>query len=425
VTRTQNILAVAALAALCGCFAADADAPLDATTGDLSVTLAGPPGIPTKLNITGPKAFKGSLTESGKLLQLLPGDYVFTPVPVVLQTSVVDTVYTADVGTDPVMVHTGKTTEVSFSFAVRPGSGSLWATAFGDPRFLQAWDGNDLLRGGGPNASTFLKNVWEQVLSLAFDGGGNLWLLTSAGGATQLSIVPWRDLAKDDGTAEVTNIPLGRGLSSFAFDGSGGIWAASPQTNTVVRYTADQLASADTLEPAVTLRANGQSLNAPTIVFFDGAGNLWVANDADTSNLVRYSPRQIAATGYPIPLVTLSAPRPSAVAFDASGNLWVASGSRVYQVGASSQGTSGAVTAKIVLDLKGLVASSVAFDALGDLWVTGVAADGSGQLAMLAAGQLAASGAPKTFVPLSSTVAIPAGRIAFNPSPTGLPVAGP
>lgn len=423
--RHRRLAALGATLALAGCFAGSGDDDFKPTTGDLALALTAPPGIPSKLVVTGPKGFKSTLTESGKLLELLPGDYTLSPVPVVLQTSLVDTVYTADVGTEPLKVRAGKTTEVSVAFQVRPGSGSLWTSRFGDPRFLSAFNGADLLRGNGPGASTLLRNDWERLLAIRFDAQGNLWLLAQAAGASELVIVSWRDLASPTGASLVTAIPLGRGVSSFTFDGSGGIWAASPTTNTVVRYTAAQLAAADTLEPAVTLHANGTSLSSPSLVFFDTGGNLWAGNEVASGNLVRFSARQIAATGYPIPLVTLTTPRPSAIAFDAGGSIWFSSGTKIYKLGATQQAASGTADLKLAIDVKRTV-SSLAFDALGALWFSSLTTAGGAEIGMLAPGQITDAGAPTPF--LAVTTAEQGGAaslIAFNPPPAGIPQGAP
>ena len=418
-TASKAAAALLLSAALGGCFAQDdGDQTLQSATGDLAVTLSGPAGIATKVEITGPKLFKATMTASGSLALLPPGDYTLSPVPVVLQTSLCDTVYTADVGPLPLKVRTGKTTLAEVKFRQRPGSGSLWAPGFGDPRFLSAWAGGDLLRGNAPGPGTLLRNAWEEVRAAQFDPQGNLWLLTQAGGVSQLVVVAWTDVDKPDGAAAVTSTPLGRDLATFTFDGTGGIWAASTATSTVVRYSAAQLASGDTLEPEVVLHANAGSLSQPGLLWFDAGGSLWVGNLAGTQSLVRFSPRQIAASGYPLPLTVLSTPPPSAAALDETGALWLASGTKLYQLSPLQMATSGAPVSKIVVDLGAQTPSSIAFDALGALWFAGITPGGRGTLSMLSPGQLVASGAPAPFVAVA--VDLQAGAkpvLAFDPPP--------
>jgi hypothetical protein len=60
-------------------------------------------------------------------------------------------------------------------------------------------------------------------------------------------------------------------------------------------------------------------------VAFDGAGNLWVAND-NTSTIVEYLSSSLGASSSPTPTVTLQLADASvywlALAFDAKGDLW-------------------------------------------------------------------------------------------------------
>jgi sugar lactone lactonase YvrE len=164
-----------------------------------------------------------------------------------------------------------------------------------------------------------------------------------------------------------------------ALDGTGDAWVTNLLANTVVEYSAAQLAAGGTPTPLVTL--SGASLSGPTGLAFDPAGDLWVAN-LNSSTVVEYTPSELAAGGAQTPAVTLSSDSsnsidgPYFIAFDAAGNLWVPSNIRSTLVEFTSDQltSSGAPTPAVTIsaDSAGLLNGpvSVAFDRAGDLWTT-------------------------------------------------------
>jgi hypothetical protein len=68
----------------------------------------------------------------------------------------------------------------------------------------------------------------------------------------------------------------------------------------------------------VTLSATNGSLSAPSGLAFDASGDLWVANDISRT-VVEFGASQLAASGAPTPIVTLSGSAlsaPRGLAFD-------------------------------------------------------------------------------------------------------------
>jgi hypothetical protein len=76
-------------------------------------------------------------------------------------------------------------------------------------------------------------------------------------------------------------------------------------SNTVVKFTSAQLGSTGSPAPSVTLSASAGSLNGPSALAFDNGGNLWVASTT-AQMLVKFGTSQLAASGSPTPVVTIS-----------------------------------------------------------------------------------------------------------------------
>ena len=129
-------------------------------------------------------------------------------------------------------------------------------------------------------------------------------------------------------TISATGTALNR-PEEIAFDPDGDLWSASTATDQVQEYSLAQLTASGSPVPAVTITANGTSLDDPVGVVFDNAGNLWVSN-YDNATVVEYAHSQLAANGNPVPTVTLGSNATHSIdetyqmAFDSSGNLWLA-----------------------------------------------------------------------------------------------------
>ena len=120
------------------------------------------------------------------------------------------------------------------------------------------------------------------------------------------------------------------GAVDAVFNGAGDLWVANQSA--IVEFTPSQLASTGNPTPAVTIQ-NG---NDPSGVAFDSAGDLWVTQFS--GGVVEYTPSQLTASGNPTPAVSLSGADlddPWGLAFDSSGNLWVGG----YTAGRSASST--------------------------------------------------------------------------------------
>jgi hypothetical protein len=156
----------------------------------------------------------------------------------------------------------------------------------------------------------------------AFDGAGNLWV-TDHGNNTvlvfSLAQVSATGITKVTPMVTLSATPAFNGPLGITFDAAKNLWVAnngsngtSPIGTTIVEFTAAKLAgvmatAAATLVPDVTLSDDGQgSIQGPWQLFFDASGNLWSSNANPPSTLVRFMQSSLAATGNPVPGVTIS-----------------------------------------------------------------------------------------------------------------------
>jgi hypothetical protein len=168
------------------------------------------------------------------------------------------------------------------------------------------------------------------------------------------------------------------------------------------------------------------SMDGPTTLAFDPAGDLWVANE-NTSTLIELTRAQLR-TRDPVPSVTISTAagalaNPFGMAFDRGGNLWVVGNNvgRVYEYTKGQLATSGSPTPHTTISDFPCTPFSDAFDAAGDLWVTTEVSQGcpsllpscpQGCVVEFSEAELATAN-PKPTVTISSTGGA---NLAFTPS---------
>jgi sugar lactone lactonase YvrE len=208
-------------------------------------------------------------------------------------------------------------------------------------------------------------------------------------------------------------------LNGIAFDTNGTMWVTSESDSTLVAFAPTSLSRSGSSAAAVVVATNNSSLSAPIALAFDRKHRLWVAN-SENGTLVRFDPAQLAASGSPVPAVTISGlGRPAGLAFDAAGSLWV-SDSRRAKLASFSEAqldTSGFLVPRVVISaLAASMAtpSGIAFDADGNLWVGNI---GNQTVVAFSPAQLAATGTPAPTVVLSAnagSLSIPTG-LAFDP----------
>jgi sugar lactone lactonase YvrE len=263
----------------------------------------------------------------------------------------------------------------------------------------------------------------------AFDTGGNLWLAQNLAN----TVVEYTASQRTASGSPTPNVTLSattagslNGPVALAFDVAGNLWVANADSsglgaNTLVEFTASQLAASGSPNPAVTLSDTAGSINIPQGLAFDHSGNLWMSN---FFSVVEFSASQLAASGSPVPAVTLSSNgngslnEPESLAVDAGGNLWVPNflGNNVVEFASSQLASSGSPTPAVTLTSSGpgVLANPVglAFDGHGNLWVSSLV---SNTVLEFTASQLMASGAPTPTVTISGFSIHEPTALAFTP----------
>jgi len=199
---------------------------------------------------------------------------------------------------------------------------------------------------------TVTSGAREFLQGIAVGAGGSVWVSNNTA-STIVEFTPSQFGEAVSPTPAVTLSASSGSLSGpagLAFDANGNLWVANGTSNTVVQFAASQLAASGSPTPTVTLGATNGSLGGPFCLAFDARGNLWVTN-TNASTVVEFTASQLAGSGSPTPAVTLSATNgslsaPSGLAFDASGDLWVANDitGTIVEFGTSQLAASGTPT---------------------------------------------------------------------------------
>jgi hypothetical protein len=401
-------------------------------TGRLTVTVSAPAGVTPSVTVTGPAGYRQVVTATETLTGLAAGSYTIAATPVFIAAPIVGTAYDGAVLGSPANVTASAKDTARVSYALRPGSGGLWVVNFVPSPTADEYSAAQLAASTSGAPTTALATGSSSDFGAAFDAKGNLWVTQFTGNAIVEYTASQLGSSGAPAPAVTLNASAGslNGVAGLAFDASGNLWVANTVSSTVVEFTTGQLASSGSPTPAVTLSANGGSLNVPTGVAFDAGNNLWVVNAADSS-AVEFTPSQYATTGAPAPAVMLTSNAgslrgPLGLAFDKAGDLWVSDGNtganRIAEFGPSQLSASGSPVPAVTLAANGAslsVPTGLAFDESGNLWV---ANGGGASVVEFAASQLVASGAPSANVAITgSSLTAPAG-IAFAPPSAALPL---
>jgi sugar lactone lactonase YvrE len=407
--------------AAAGCSSSPSTAP---QTASLAVTIAAPSAVTPAVTVNGPAGYTKVLSATTTLTGLAVGNYTVIAAPVTTTNPIVGTFNTATVTGSPATVAGGATAVATATYTQRPGSGGMWV---GNGAITQYKAGQLASSTSAPAATAIFPT--GNNAGVAFDAAGNLWVSE----LTTNVIVEFTasQLATSGNPTPAVTLSANAGSVAFpgglAFDAAGNLWVANEDDSSVVEFAASQLTSSGSPVPAVTISASAGSLKLPAGLAFDASGNLWVANIIGNT-VVEFTPGQLAASGAPKPAITLSANgaslgTPRAPAFDASGNLWVLNvdSNTVSEFTRSQLTTTGSPVPAVMLTSAGGSLegpTGLAFDASGDLWIT----NGDGDTIVEFTGGQLVSGSPTPAVIISGSSVDGPWGLAFDPHAANLPL---
>ena len=248
---------------------------------------------------------------------------------------------------------------------------------------------------------------------VTFDSAGNLWVMDPGAvvnGNTAAALLKFSPMQL--AALATTNNPTPAAIITSAalafpqqsvFDKAGNQWVSDHNNNTILVFTAAQLAmtGVNELTPAVTITS--AAFNGPLGIVFDSAGNLWVANNgavtvnnvtsANGTTIVEFAAAHLPAvptsgvlTPDLNPDVTLSdngansIQQPWELQFDSGGNLWSSNSNGTFslvQFAKANLTASGAptplTTISPVMDMNIATLNAtngLCFDNLGDVAAT-------------------------------------------------------
>jgi sugar lactone lactonase YvrE len=435
-----TITAVATLALLlAGTGCSSSTSP---STGSLAVTINPVSGVTPSVVVTGPGGFTQTLSATQTLNGLATGAYTVTAVTGVSSAPVVSIAYAGTVTGNPVAVTAGHQATATVTYDVRPGSGGLWivgGTNDGPNVDNVAFEYTAAqLQASGAVAPTVQLNFPQtaggniDASGAAIDHAGNLWVVND----NSNTVVEYTaaQLATNSTPTPAVTINLGANAGTFgiAFDAQGDLWIANNGACTIVEFTPSQLTASGSPTPVITIVDGQPFTNEPIALAFDAHGNLWVANNP-VSALVEYSASQLTASGSPTPAVTLTGAAidwPIALAFDSVGNLWVANTAydtppgRIVEYAAATLGASGSPTAATIISLPTRTntpgPAGIAFDNSGNLWYADVF---NARIGEYTTTQLASGGGNLSPAIEITSPSVSSGvGIAFSPHPAALPL---
>ncbi|MDA4137249.1 MAG: NHL repeat-containing protein [Thaumarchaeota archaeon] len=194
--------------------------------------------------------------------------------------------------------------------------------------------------------------------ALAFDSSGNLWVADSDANRILEYAAPFSTGEAASlviGQSSLTSLASGTTSTSLdvpngiAFDSGGNLWVVDSFNNRVLEYKAPlstgEAASLVIGQPNFTssvAATTATGLNSPQGIAFDSSGNLWIA-DLQNGRVLEYNTpfstneaaslvigeANFVTANDEVSLKGLNAP--NSVAFDYSGNLWVVDGHRVLE----------------------------------------------------------------------------------------------
>lgn len=416
--------------------------PVASDLGNLDVYVGGldDTGATANVLVSGPDGYSESLSASRTLIDLAPGAYEIAAGTVrVLQDGIEDLRYpVATCNIQPLTLGANSHCVADVTVGSIDHSSVVYEQLFGSGR-LYVPTGEDTIAGlpgsqlSGSNAEAPAVSLagFAGVQSVAFDADGDMWL-TAWGGNVLVEVRSERLLSSGSLVADVSIGSTSGSLVNpvgLAIAPDGSVWVSNTGNATVVRFGAEQLAASGSPVPEVTLSDDGSmTIDGPAGIAFDAVGTLWVASRF-TDRVVGYTdPGSLRGALNASPdiiidsntdgVATLDAP--TGLAFDEEGDLWVTTeGNTLVEYAPEQLETSGAPLPGVILT--GLAGpTGLAFDAAGNLWVS----NGSSLVAFRPE-QLTRSGAPEPAVELTGIGNGSLGAPAFDPPPRWSPLPKP
>jgi hypothetical protein len=239
--------------------------------------------------------------------------------------------------------------------------------------------------------------VFGAPQGVVFDAAGDLWVIDggtmSAGGSVAPALYEFKPATLKGASANAMLTPDNSihysgftFIQQAVFDKQGNLWVADNGANVVDVFTSAQVASGGSNVMPATMLSSNPAFSGPLGIVFDGAGDLYIANNASTT-IVEFTSGMLPGVGAGAvtlaPAYTLSdnghgsIQGPWGLIFDAEGDLWSSNANApntVVEFGASSLGQNGSPTPMTTLSpvtvggdpsLDG--PNGIAFDNLGDL----------------------------------------------------------
>ncbi|MDR3734545.1 MAG: glycosyl hydrolase [Acidobacteriaceae bacterium] len=172
----------------------------------------------------------------------------------------------------------------TLGMAIDPTAGNVWITnlhssTFGNLAQYQVSDGTQVATYYTSQTSNA-----DLPIGIAFDASNNIWY--SNEGAT--AAASFLGVTSNPPSASPIGIYTGGGLNGARFlsiDGAGNVWVANNALSTAGTYSISEFSNTGSaLSPNTTGFAHGFA--SPIAVAVDGSGNVWVANNSTTSNFV-------------------------------------------------------------------------------------------------------------------------------------------
>lgn len=319
----------------------------DGGTGELIVNISDG-GVTPSVQVSGPGGFTDTLTATDTLSGLTGGRYLLLAETVATPASGGDlagSVFSA--GPESVVevcVRDGETATVDLAYSEHPGSGMLWVVQTGlADNDVVAFDQSKLTEPGSQTPDILIDlasgNPSDNLVGLAFDRWGNLWLAAACTCGDRLIVLTPGQLATG-GNLDPARVVLSSALAfvrDITLDPNGNLWASNGTGNTVVQFSAEQLAAVLvasetelTESPAITIESG--DFDEPGGIEFDSTGNLWVADQGNDA-ILQISAAELTSSGTRAAARTITGDTPSPVVvslaapvdlvFQPDGDLWV------------------------------------------------------------------------------------------------------